>query len=430
MKVDVESIGSFQRKVKVLVERPRVEAQLDRAYRTLAKSARIPGFRAGKVPRKVLEAHYGPRVEGDVANELINEAWRQVREENDLKVVGQPNLTDSGPVADAEGFWFTIDVDVQPEVDVEVYKGVDVYFPPSEVTDEEIDAEVQRRLEGHASLAEVTGRPVEKGDWAMIELHVFDGESEVATEFGTMVRTESDPYYPGIEDFLVGLEVEGEKEGTITFGADARNEAVAGRELTAKAKLVQIQQYKLPELTDEVATETLGYEGGIEGMRTALAQSLREKKEEQARNQARANLLEVLIEKNPFEVPQGMVDRSLDMLTTQLRLMEARSSGRDPKSIGFSDAQMADLRQRSVYAAKAGLLLDRIADLESVEITDEEVANALGQSVEAVRAYREEQLEEMRGEVRQEKTLDWLLEQANVVDTPPASASDDAASDD
>ncbi len=423
MKVDVESLGSFQRKVTVLVDRSKVQAQLDRAYRAVAKNARIPGFRPGKAPRKVLQAHYGERVEADVANDLINEAWRDVQQRDDLKVVGQPSLGETGPVDDAEGFRFTLDVDVQPEIEVQTYQGVDVHFPPVEVSDEEIDAEVQSRLEGHAHLAEVKDRPLQKGDMAMVELHVFDGDEEIQTEFGTMVRTEGDPYYPGIETLLEGLEVEGEREGTVTFGEDARQEVVAGRELSVKAKLIQIQHYQLPELTDEFATETLGYEGGIEAMRSALAQTRRTAKEEQSRNQARANLLEALIEKNPFEVPQGMVDRSLDMLTTQLRLMEARSTGRDPKSIGFSDSQLADLRQRAVYAAKAGLILDWVADKESIEVSDEDVASALNQSVEAVRAYREEQLEEIRGEVRQEKTLDWLLERANLVDAPAADSA-------
>lgn len=421
MKVDVESTGSFSRKVTVLVERTRVKAQLDSAYRNLAKSVRIPGFRAGKAPRKVLEAHYGDRVEADVANELINEAWRDFRDNGDLKVVGQPNLGDSGPIDHDEGFRFTITVDVQPEIEVGTYKGVEVYFPPADVTDDEIEAEIQSRLEGHAHLAEIKDRPVQTGDMAMVELHVFDGDEEIATEYGTMIRTAGDPYYPGIESFVEGLEIDGEKEGTVTFGEDAKTEAVAGRELKVKAKLVQIQSLARPELTDEFATETLGYEGGVDAMRSAVAQSLREAKDEQTRNQARANLLEVLIEKNPFEVPPGMVDRSLDMLTSQLRLMEARSTGRDPRQIGFSDAQMADLRQRSVYAAKAGLILDWVADAEKLEVTDEDVATSMGQSIEAVRAYREEQLEELRGEVRQEKTLDWLLEQATIVDTPPSS---------
>ncbi|MEO0602603.1 MAG: trigger factor, partial [Myxococcota bacterium] len=273
MKVDVESTGSFQRKVTVLIERSKVQAQLDLAYRSLSKSARIPGFRAGKAPRRVLQAHYGERVEADVANDLINEAWRDVRENGELKVVGQPNLTESGPVDDAEGFRFTIDVDVQPEIEVETYKGVEVAFPAVDVSDEEVDAEVQSRLEGHAHLAEVKDRPVQKGDMAMVELHVFDGDEEIQTEFGTMVRTEGDPYYPGIEEFLEGLEIDGEKEGMVTFGADARQEVVAGRELRVQAKLVQIQHYQLPELTDEFATETLGYEGGIEAMRSALAQT-------------------------------------------------------------------------------------------------------------------------------------------------------------
>jgi trigger factor len=186
----------------------------------------------------------------------------------------------------------------------------------------------------------------------------------------------------------------------------------------------------VPELTDELATE-LGYEGGVAGMRTAIESKLREGRDEMARNQARANLLEAIIEKNPFEVPAGMIEQSLKMLMNELRLQQAIRSGRDPRTIGFNDAQVADLRMRSRFAAKAALILEWVAKKEGIAVTDDDVeamyrklATERQQTVEAVKGQiqKDEAQNELRERILEEKTLDWLLERANLVTTPAASA--------
>ncbi|HHO50732.1 MAG TPA: trigger factor, partial [Deltaproteobacteria bacterium] len=436
MKVDVTSVGSFQRKLTVVVPATQVRQQLDRAYKTLARQVNMPGFRQGKAPRRVLEARYGERVEADVAQDLIQTSWIDIMNKEALQPVSQPSVAESGEVGDSEGFKFTITVDVRPEIELQTWTGLDVPYPKVEISEEAVDAAVKARLEGHARLEEVTDRPCAQGDMALVELHLFDGEEEVATEQGTMIRTEGDPYYPGLEGLLIGTETGGTLEGEVTIGEDSRVEAVAGRTLRVNATLLSLQSYGVPELTDELAEE-LGYEGGAEGMRVALRQQMLDTREESARNQARANLLEVLINANRFDVPDGMIDQSLNMLMDELRLQQAYQSGRDPKSISFTNAQVADLRMRAAFAAKASLILEWVSRKEKIEVEEsdlesryQELADTRGQTVEAVRGWfqKESAVEELKERILEEKTLDWLLEQANLIDPPtPAEPAEAAA---
>ncbi|MEZ4234890.1 MAG: trigger factor [Myxococcota bacterium] len=423
MKVDVETVG-FQKRLSIRVPPDKVRSQLDEAYRRLASQVRLAGFRPGRAPRKVLEAKFSDRVQADVANDLIRQGYLSAITEHEIKPVSEPNLTETSQVDEPEGFAFTIMVDVKPQIELQQWTELEVVYPTVEVSDDEVDAAVRARLEGQARVEEVTDRPVEKGDMALIELTAKEGDEEVVQD-STMVRTEGDPYYPGIEALIVGMSVGEERSGEVTFPDDARIEAVAGRTLAVTVKLLTIQAYKVPEATDEIA-ETLGYEGGVDGMRSAITAQLRSGRDEMARNQARANLLEAIIAANPFEVPAGMVEGSLKMLMDELRMQQARRTGRDPRSIGFSNAQVEDLRMRSNFAAKAGLILEWVSKKEGIEVEDGDVearfaqmAAEMGQTVEALRGrFRQEDTSELRERILEEKALDWLLERSNLV--PPA----------
>lgn len=421
MKVAVESIGSYQRKIQVTVPADKVDKELDTAYKRLKGRVRLPGFRPGKAPRKVLEARFGQDIQGDVANNLIQVAYKEAVESEKLQPVGQPSLQDAGEIRAGKTFEFAVMVEVRPSVELTKFTGVEVNYPAAVVGDDELAAAVRQRLEGQAKLVEITDRAIEIGDMAIVELEIKDGKEVVATEPGTMIRTEADPYYPGIEAFLVGVKPGKSKKGKVTFGENARNAMVAGRELAVEAKVISVQANEIPELDDELAKE-LGHDSA-DAMRSSIAEQMGKSRSELARNQARANLLEALIEANPFDVPEGMIDDSLEMLMNELRLQQAYM-GRDPRSLSFSDAQIADLRIRAAFASKAGLILEKVGEQEKITVTDadltakyDELAAERGQSVEAVKSYfsKPKQLEELKARMLEEMTLDWLLDRATIV---------------
>ncbi|MFZ5475814.1 MAG: trigger factor, partial [Myxococcota bacterium] len=424
MSVQVDQISSFQKRLQFSVPAPVVSRKLDDAYRTLAHRVNIPGFRRGHVPRRLLEQRFGRQIMGEVAADIINTEFRQAAV--DIEFIGQPEV-ERDDLKQGNEFRFSITVQVRPSVEIGEYTGLKVDYPVPQVTEEQVDALVQRRLSGHARLVEVEeDRAVARGDLALTEVSFVEDGQEKTVESGTMINTAGDRYYPGLEDLIVGLKKGESRSGTVTIGEGSLLPGVKGRTVEAKVKVLGIQVSKTPELTDEVAAE-LGYEGGVAAMRAALRMEEENRANESARNVARVNLLQKLTGAHSFDVPPAMVDSHLQLLLEELRI-QAAYRGRDPRSIRYSDAQMADLRQRAEFAARASLILDAVARKEGIEVTDtdleakyQEIADMRGQRVEAIRGYfkKDNAVEELRKRLLEERTLEWLLERSELVDVAP-----------
>jgi trigger factor len=436
MNIEVIADGSYRRTLQIVVPASTVDKQLDHAYREVGRQAKLKGFRPGKTPQKVLENRFGPQIASDVAADLIQEAYSAAIEQHELQPVSRPSVDREEQPRRGVDFAFTISVEVRPSVELQTWTGVDVVYPSAEVSEAELQGAIARRLVDNKRLVAVSDRPVGADDQVMVELHAFDGDTEVATEPGTMIRTAGDTYYKGVESLVVGLAEGEEREGEVRFAADARVEAVAGRTLRVRVKVVSIQTFQIPELTDDLAEE-LGFEGGADGMKLALRAELQAGRDDLARNQARANLLQALIDANTFDVPPGMVDQQLDILLNELRLQQAYR-GIDPRQVHFSPAQIADLRMRSEFAVKGGLILEFVAKHESIEVSDDDVerkyqelADERGQDVSVIRSYFESrgEVDELRERLLEEKSLDWLLERANIV-APPEPAPEPGTADD
>jgi len=422
MNIEVVSEG-FERTVNVSVPVDQVRQEIDRAFSKLAKSVRLPGFRKGRTPRKVLEARFGGRVRDDVASQLIQQGWSDAISNHGIEPVSRPEVTDQSTISGGSDFSFTIEVDVKPEIELKAFEGFDVPKPVVTVSDEEVEASMRAQLEGHTKLVQVDDRAVCSGDMVMVELKATHDDETVAEELGTMMRTESDPYYPGIEAALDGMAVGEEKTLTVLFAEEARNEQVAGKECEVWLKVAAIQTYEAPEATDELATE-LGFEGGVNGMREGIRAKIAASREEAAKNQARAKLLEVLIAHNDFSVPDGMIEENLQMIENELRFQQAMR-GVDPRTVSFSESERASNWLRSVFAAKSSLILEYVREKANIEVGDTdleahfaELAAAREQPVEAVKAWfqREGAMDDLTQRVLEEKTLDWLLAHNNLVE--------------
>ena len=431
--MDVIALGSFQKKLQFSIPADEVRSELDKAYRDLGRQVRLPGFRPGKAPRNVLEMRFGARVANDVAANFIQQAWSDALDKQAVQPVGRPEVDSQGELAAGQPFEFSITVDVKPDIALDAHTGLEVGWPEATMGDDEVEDAVRHRLESEARLVEVTDRAAHSGDMVLVELTARDGDEVVASEPGTMIRTEADPYYPGVDALVIGMKAGDEKTESIAFPETARTEAIAGRTLDVTAKVMSIQANEIPEATDELAEE-LGYEGGIAGMRAALRGEIEQALQDAARNQARANVLQVLIDSNPFDVPDGMIQEQLEALVEELRL-QAAYRGQDPRNLTFDDAQMGDLAVRAQFAVKGGLILEYVAEKEGIEVSDDdlerkyqEMADERGQAVETIKGYfvRDDAVDELRARLLEEKTLDWLLEHSELV-TEPAGPAETAA---
>ena len=432
--MNIEEVSKIGRKLHFTVASNEVKVELEKAYKDLMRKVRMPGFRPGKVPRKMIEARYGPQVKGEVSGKLIEAAYREAVRE--LPVAGRPEVVDQGDVRGDTELTFSIAVDFRPEIEVSGHKGVAVDMPVAKVTKADIDRAIGQRLASQARIEEVTDdRAVQPGDLVVTALTLTQSGNELVNEPGTMIHTAAERYYPGVETLLIGLKTGDEKSEEVTIGAHADNEELRGETVLAKVKVVNIQAHVVPELDDEVA-KALDFENAKD-MTAKVKAQLAEFAENTGRNQARVSVLEKLVETNQFEVPQGMIDEQLNALVDELRMRQAYM-GQDPRQLKFSDAEMADLRVRAEFAARASCVLDGVARQESLEVSDadleakiQEMAEQRGQPVEAIKGYIEQENASamLSARILEEKTLDWLLDNAKITKVDPPAPDAPAAAE-
>lgn len=425
----IEDVSPIRRRLRFTIAADSVRGELETAYKSLKNKARIPGFRPGKAPRNVLEARFGRQVNSDVSSRLIEQAFRKASV--DLELAGQPALEEQGEVSSGNALTFVIAVDVKPSLQLEGYTGLRVEFPSAEVREVDVDGMVNRTLQAQARIVEVTeGRPVQAGDRVLAALTLRDGDEVLADEPGTMIMTSGERFYPGLESLLIGANKGETRSGTVTIAQGSLYEHLAGRTLQAEVTVSSMQAMQVPTLDDDFAREQK-YEGGVEGMRAAFRMKLQEQADEAGRNQARVSLLQTLVDANTFEVPQSLVQEQFNALVEELKVRRAYS-GQDPRSIRFSDAEVQDLSNRALFAAKASVILATIARQESIGVTDAEldariaqIAEMRGQQVQAIRAYlqRENAFGVLKTRILEEKTLEWLLQASDLVPVAPSEGS-------
>ncbi len=416
MSIQVDQVSATQKRIAITVPQAEVKKKVDDAFKRYAGKINLPGFRRGHIPRNIIEAKFGKQIRSEVASDLMNFKFREAAV--DVEYLGQPEVEAAADLVDSADFSFSIKVQVKPSVQVSDYTGVKVDFPLVAVSDEQVEAQVRSRLGGAAKVVAVEeDRAVTRGDLVLTEIAVGDS----VIESGTMVNTVGDRYYPGVDALVLGLKKGESATGKVTFGDSAPAQALRGQAHDVRVTVHGIQVSKVPDLSDEVAAE-LGYEGGVEAMRAALRMQEESAANEAARNQARVNLLQVLLGRHTIDVPPAMVDSHLQLLLEELRI-QAAYRGRDPRNLRYSEAQMADLRERAAFAARSSMLLDAVAKAEGIVITDDdleakyqEIADMRGQRKEAIKGYfaKDNAVEELRKRLSEERTLDWLLERAEL----------------
>lgn len=429
MSVQVEQLSATQKRISITVPQAEVKKKVDDAFKRYAGKINLPGFRRGHIPRNIIESRFGKQIRSEVASDIMNFKFREAVV--DVEYLGQPEVESAADIADTADFTFAIKVQVKPSIVVSDYTGVKVDFPLAAVADDQVEAQVQARLAGAARLVAVEeDRAVELGDLVLTEIAVGDR----VYESGTMVNTRGDRFYPGVDALVLGLKKGQQATGSVSFGANVPAQDLRGQTQEARVTVHGIQVSRVPELSDAVASE-LGYEGGVEAMRAAIRMQEESAANEAARNQARVNLLQVLLGRHTIDVPPAMVDSHLQLLLEELRI-QAAYRGRDPRSLRYSEAQMADLRERAAFAARSSMLLDAVAKAEGIVITDDdldakyqEIADMRGQRKEAIKGYfaKDNAVEELRKRLSEERTLDWLLERAELV-TSEVKADEPAAS--
>lgn len=373
MKVSVADVSATQKKLQVVVPADRVQKELDRRYRQLAKQVRLKGFRPGKVPRKILQSYYGKTVEGEVSNQLIQETYPDALKEADLKPLMEGDVDDFS--FDEEGtFTYTALVEVQPEFQVSDYLGLEVEKPDTTITDEMVDQELENLRDRHAEVKSVQeDREARPGDVAVVDFTPFmDGELyEKGKTADFNLELGAGALHPEFDDKVVGHRPGETFEFDLYYPEDAENEDLAGKTVHFQVTLKELKEKVLPELNDEFAQKVGGHES-LEALRQALRERLQKSREQAATMAVRQAIMEQLVEKTSFEISEKVVEREIDRRIQQfVHQFTAQGINLDPARLNTPEIRQ-EQRPQAERDIRWRLIVEQIARQEGVELSDEE----------------------------------------------------------
>lgn len=309
MSLQVEKLEKNMAKLTIEVPAEELEKALESAYQKNKNKMSIPGFRKGKVPRNMIEKMYGPAVfYEDAANELIPDAYEKALAECEEEIVSAPTV-DVVQIEKGKPFIFTAEVAVKPEVTLGKYKGVKVEKTEVEVTEEEIDAQIEKERENSARTITITDRPVKDGDMTTLDFEGFvDGVAFEGGKGGDYPLTiGSGSFIPGFEEQLIGAEIGKEVEVNVTFPADYHSADLAGKAAVFKCTVKEIKEKELPKLDDEFASEVSTFDTLAE-YREDVKKTLTQQKEDAAKNAKEEAVIEAVVEDAQMEIPDAMVE--------------------------------------------------------------------------------------------------------------------------
>lgn len=417
MKVSVEELSTTRRKLAVELAPSDVEEQLERSYRELARSVQLKGFRPGRAPRTLLKQLYGKEVDAEVTGKLIEETIPKALEDNKLEPVTMP-VIEERELGEDRSFRYTAVVEVQPEIELKDYRGIAVAAEKVDVAAVDVDRAIEQIRSSRATLVDREGEArrgdVLVADWAM-EVEGKEG-SQASREDATLELTDGSL----LPELVAGLE--GAKPGdartvTANLGERAPDPSLVGKVATFKVTVKKVQERVLPALDDELAKQVSGLDS-VDALRADIESKIRARLERDAKAKQHEQIVDALVEANPFDAPESLVEQAVRSLT--------RFSGAEVpegESEEAREERKAAIEQAAKRQVRGDLLLRRIADKEGISVTDEDVdaelderARAIGQDGRVLRAAYERKgiLDEIRGDLRRRRTLDFLLENANI----------------
>ncbi len=428
MKCEVEVLTPTRRRLRVEVPVDRVDKAFTRIYRQVGRQAKVRGFRSGKVPQHVLRGLYGTEIQARALSELVEESLAGAVKDEGLEPVSEPRL-ETGDLNEARPFAFTAVIEVKPDIELGNYRAVAVERVRADVSDEQVDRALEALQDRNAQLEPVEERDrVEDGDRVLIDFSgSVDGKPfPGSTAENHAVDIGAGRTLPEFERGLVGLQRGVSGNITVRFPADVNDERMAGKTADFQVTVRDIRLKVLPPLDDEFARD-YGECDSLDDLREKIRSELQSEIEALQNGPLKDRIMERLIEDHDFEVAPSMVERELSYL------MRRAGSRREPSGAEALEPTTEDLRKELTPRAERGvrmlLLLEKIAAAEGITASEEEVGGRIdamarasgGQAASVREQYAQAWAREtLRSQLVSEKTLDFLLKEADVtlVDPP------------
>ncbi len=432
MSVQVENLEKSTAKLTIEVPAEELDKAMVSAYQKQKRSFAIPGFRKGKVPKQLIEKMYGPEVfYEEAANILLQENYPKAAEESGLKILTRPDI-EITQIEKGKAFIFTAQVGLEPEVTLGQYKGIEVPIQDVTVTDEDLEKELKSEQEKNSRTVTIDDRPAEMGDTVILDYEgtvngeVFDGGS--ATDHDLELGSGS--FIPGFEEQLVGVSADEEKDVVVTFPADYHAKDLQGKEAVFHCTIHRIEKKELPELDDDFAQDVSDFDT-LEEYKEDLKKKIADRKEAAAKR-VRTNLaMEKVVANAAMELSDLLIADHLDNMY-QNTANQMRMQGMDINQyltiMNQTEAQVKEtMKPQAIQQLRSQFVLDKIAEVENIEVTDEvldeklgEMAKTYGMEVEKLKEiYTGGYLEQYKEELKSQIAADLVGE--NAVETEEAT---------
>lgn len=409
--------------LEITVSAEKLEEGIAKAYIKNAKKFNIPGFRKGKAPRKLIEKYYGEGIfYEDAINEVCPEAYEEAIKEHNLEPVDRPSI-EILEIESGKGIVFKAEVTVKPEVELGQYKGIEVEKKEYNVTDEDVENELEILRNRNARIIDVTDRPVKRGDIVTIDFKGFidDKEFDGGSAENYKLEIGSGRFIPGFEEQLIGATIGNEVNVDVTFPEDYRSEELAGKPALFKVTVKEIKEKELLPLDDEFAKDVSEFDT-LEELKADIKRKKLEEAERMAKNEYENDLIKKVVQNAKVDIPEVMIDNQIESMIRDFDY-QLRFQGLDLDSyMKYMNISYEEMKQSYKEAAedrvKTQLVMEAITKAENIEVTEEELeaevektAKQYNQDVEKFRkSLRERDIEYIREGLQLQKTIDFLVE--------------------
>jgi len=440
LNVTIEDIGPARKRLRIEIPTERIEKSILSTYDRLQEDSVLPGFRKGRAPRRLLERRFGDSIRKDVRGQLLSECYSQAIDENDLDVIGEPDIQEADKIELPQDGALTFDceVEVAPEVDVPDLEGVSIIKPPAEVSDEQVQQELDRYCERFGEAEAVKSGGVQKGDYLQVDVKILAGEN--AGDDAEVISSHNNIYVhvPDREDdtrgHVAGIIIDdlGERvagrnigesvEVSVTGPKGHENEKIRDQPITIRIAINQAQ--RVTPAPPEALPEILGV-GSVDDLKRQLHDALESRQQREQTVAMQRQVCDHLLEKITLDLPEGVTGRQAERLLRRERMTLAYR-GMTPEDI---DQRIAELRDASMEQAQRQLklffILDKAAREMDIEVSESELNGRIatmamqhGRRPEKLRQQmqRSGELEGLYITVREQKTLDRLLEKCTITE--------------
>jgi trigger factor len=414
--------STTKREIEVEIPAEEVARQTDSLIQKYQKMARLPGFRRGHVPPSIIRQRFAEEIKTDVVEALVPRYFRQETERLGMHPISQPRVTDLH-LHEGEPLRFKAAFEVLPEIKLEGYKELRSDKPEITVSDADVDQALAELREQHATFNPLEGRALSDGDFAQVSLdgHPHSGEGQPVHMDEVLVEIAGKNTLPEFTEHLRQANVGDERTFDVNYPEDAQDKRLAGKTFSYTVKVNAIKQKSLPELNEEFAKQ-LGEFSTVDDIRQRIREQIEFERKHQAERESKDKLVAELIRRNDFEVPEALIENQIDIrIERGLRALAAQGLTAEQMKKMDLHRLRGGQREQAVHDVKASLLLEKVADEEKIQVSDEELdqeveslAKQTKQTVEAVRARltRDGGLDRIRTRIRSEKTLEFLYRQS------------------